>query len=84
MAFFFVYGGVELGTGQLANTLLIESRGTCRKVTASSWVSVYWASFTVGRITMGLLALRLRRQDAPEHLLWFHRPRRAFALSQLE
>lgn len=58
LLFFFLYGGVELGTGQLANTLLIEARGLPQEV-ASSWVSAYWASFTAGRITMGLLALRL-------------------------
>ena len=58
MVFFFVYGGIELGTGQLANTLLIEARNLPQAI-ASSWVSAYWASFTVGRITMGLLAIRL-------------------------
>ncbi len=58
LLFFFLYGGVELGTGQLANTLLIEARGLPQAI-ASSWVSAYWASFTAGRITMGLLALRL-------------------------
>jgi len=58
LVFFFVYGGVELGTGQLANTLLIEARDLPQAI-ASSWVSAYWASFTAGRITMGLLALRL-------------------------
>ncbi len=58
LLFFFLYGGVEIGTGQLANTLLIESRGLPQTV-ASDWVSAYWGSFTVGRILMGLLAMRL-------------------------
>ncbi|MDE2635579.1 MAG: MFS transporter [Chloroflexota bacterium] len=58
LVFFFLYGGVEIGTGQLANTLLIEARSLPQEI-ASSWVSAYWASFTVGRITMGLLAMRL-------------------------
>ena len=58
LLFFFVYGGVEIGTGQLANTLLIEARGLPQAI-ASSWVSAYWGSFTVGRILMGLLAMRL-------------------------
>ena len=58
LVFFFFYGGVEIGTGQLANTLLIETRGLPQTV-ASSWVSAYWGSFTVGRILMGLLAMRL-------------------------
>jgi len=58
LVFFFLYGGVEIGTGQLANTLLIEARGLPQTI-ASNWVSAYWGSFTVGRILMGLLALRL-------------------------
>ena len=58
MLYFFLYGGIEIGTGQLANTLLIEARALPQEV-ASAWVSAYWASFTIGRILMGLLALRL-------------------------
>ncbi len=58
LLFFFIYGGVEIGTGQLANTLLIEARAMPQEI-ASAWVSAYWASFTLGRILMGLLAMRL-------------------------
>ncbi len=58
LLFFFLYGGIEIGTGQLANTLLIEARELPQEV-ASNWVSAYWGSFTIGRILMGLLALRL-------------------------
>ncbi len=58
LLFFFLYGGIEIGTGQLANTLLIEGRAIPQEI-ASSWVSAYWASFTLGRILMGLLAMRL-------------------------
>ena len=58
LVFFFLYGGIEIGTGQLANTLLIEARDMSQEI-ASSWVSAYWASFTLGRILMGLLAMRL-------------------------
>ena len=58
LVFFFLYGGVEIGMGQLANTLLIEARGLPQGI-ASDWVSAYWGSFTVGRILMGLLAMRL-------------------------
>jgi len=55
---FFLYGGIEFGTGQLANTLLVEARSV-PQTTASAWVSAYWGSFTLGRVLMGLLALRL-------------------------
>ena len=58
LVFFFVYGGIELGTGQLANTLLTEARNLPQE-TSSQWISAYWASFTLGRILMGLLAMRL-------------------------
>jgi len=54
----FVYGGVEIGAGQLANTLLVEARGIPQE-SASAWVSAYWGSFTLGRMLMGLLALRI-------------------------
>lgn len=55
---FFSFGGAELGTGQLVNTLFVESRGIPQE-TSSAWVSAYWGSFTLGRMIMGILALRL-------------------------
>ncbi len=58
LLFFFLYGGIEIGAGQLANTLLIEARALPQEI-ASAWVGAYWASFTIGRILMGLLAMRL-------------------------
>ena len=58
MLFFFLYGGAEIGTGQLVNTLFIEARGIPQEI-ASTWVSAYWGSFTLGRMLMGLLAMRI-------------------------
>ena len=55
---FFVYGGIEIGTGQLANTLFVEARGISQE-NSSAWISAYWASFTLGRMLMGLLAMRI-------------------------
>lgn len=55
---FFIYGGVEIGTGQLANTLLVESRNISQE-TSSTWISTYWGTFTLGRMLIGLLALRI-------------------------
>ncbi len=57
---FFLYGGVEIGTAQLANSLFIEGRGISEDV-SSTWVSVYWGSFTVGRMLMGIVADRINR-----------------------
>ena len=54
----FVYGGIEIGTGQLANTLFVEARGISQE-NSSAWVSAYWGSFTLGRMLMGLLAMRI-------------------------
>ena len=53
LAMFFVYGGAEIGTGQLLNSLLVEARSIAPK-TAGSWVSIYWASFTIGRMLIGI------------------------------
>lgn len=58
LLYFFLYGGIEIGAGQLANTLLVEARGIPQE-TSSAWVSAYWGSFTIGRMLMGLLALRM-------------------------
>ena len=54
----FVYGGIEIGVGQLANTLFVEARGISQE-NSSAWVSAYWGSFTLGRMLMGLLAMRI-------------------------
>lgn len=58
---FFIYGGLEIGTGQLINTLFVEGRGISQEV-SSFWISLYWGSFTVGRILIGFLALRLNEK----------------------
>ncbi len=55
---FFVYGGAEIGTGQLANPLLMEGRGVDQE-TAGFWISAYWGMFTIGRMIMGVAADRL-------------------------
>ncbi len=54
---FFLYGGVEIGAGQLANSLFVEGRGIDPRV-AGTWVSIYWGVFTLGRMLMGALAER--------------------------
>ena len=58
MLLFFVYGGVEIGGGQLTNNLLTQGRGI-DQATASRWISIYWGSFTIGRMIMGFLASRI-------------------------
>ncbi|MEM6527253.1 MAG: MFS transporter [Chloroflexota bacterium] len=58
MVLVFVYGGVEIGTGQLMNTLLVESRGIPQE-TAASWIGFYWGSFTVGRLLMSVVLMRV-------------------------
>ncbi len=58
LALFFFYGGVEIGTGQLLNSLFVEGRGVDPK-TAGFWVSFYWGSFTIGRMLIGVIVDRL-------------------------
>lgn len=55
MAIFFAYGGAEIGTGQLANPLLMDGRGVDQE-TAGFWITLYWGLFTLGRIIMGVVA----------------------------
>jgi fucose permease len=55
---FFTYGGAEIGTGQLSNTLFVEQRGIDQG-TAGFWVGMFWATFTLGRVLMGVVADRV-------------------------
>lgn len=54
---FIILNGTIGGTGQLSTTLL-TSRGVA-EANAGFWVSLYWASFTIGRVIMGFIAHRL-------------------------
>ena len=55
MLAFFLYTSAEIGLGFWAFTLLTESRGVML-ATAGLWVTIYWGSFTLGRIVAGVLA----------------------------
>ena len=55
---FFLYGGVEVSTAQLTNTLFTDGRNISQG-TAGFWISFYWFSFTAGRVIMGFFADRL-------------------------
>ena len=54
---FFVYTGLEVGTGVLAYTLLTEERGVSEGA-AGLWTTAYWASLTVGRALLGVVGGR--------------------------
>ena len=54
---FFVYAGVEATSGQWTYTLFTEARSMAVS-TAGFWVSVYWGSFTAGRLLFGIVADR--------------------------
>lgn len=60
LALFFFYGGAEIGIGQLSNTLFIQGRGV-DQATSSFWISLYWASFTIGRALIGIFIDRLSK-----------------------
>lgn len=54
---FFLYTGLELTTGQWSFTLFNLGRGVPALV-ASTWVGIYWGSFTIGRILFGVIVER--------------------------
>jgi fucose permease len=56
---FFVFTGLELSGGQWPYTLFTEAR-SIEPAVAGIWVSIYWASLTVGRILFGIAASRIR------------------------
>jgi len=58
MLLFFIYAGVEVGAGQLSNTLFLESWNVNQE-TAAFWISFYWGSFTIGRMIVGTFADRV-------------------------
>jgi fucose permease len=51
---FFLYGGQETTPGQWSYSLFTDARHVAADV-AGLWVSIYWASFTVGRIVFGFI-----------------------------
>ena len=54
---FFIYTGIEMSVGHWTYTLFTESRGISTSL-AGFWVSIYWGSFTIGRILAGFLAYK--------------------------
>lgn len=57
LALFFLYTGVEVGTGQWSFTLLTEGRGYSTGA-AGIWVAVYWGGLTAGRFGLGIAGHR--------------------------
>jgi len=58
MALFFLYVGAEGGLGTWTYTLLTESRGVDQTL-AGFFAGSYWFTFTLGRITAGLVTRRV-------------------------
>jgi fucose permease len=58
IALFFVYTGLEVSAAQWTYSLFSEARRVDPSV-AGTWVAVYWAGLTVGRILCGSLVTRL-------------------------
>ncbi len=55
---FVVYAGLEATPGQWVFTVFTKVRGIA-EVPASQWVSIYWGSFTIGRIFFGAIINRV-------------------------
>jgi fucose permease len=58
IALFVAYTGAEIATGQWVFSLLTEERGVSTAL-AGTWVSLYWASLTLGRILFGFAVQRI-------------------------
>ncbi len=58
IALFFIYAGLEATPGTWAFTLFTQGRGIAQD-TAGLWVSIYWASFTIGRFFFGAIITRV-------------------------
>jgi fucose permease len=58
IALFFLYAGLEATPGSWMYTLFTEARGIAEG-SAGLWVSIYWASFTVGRFFFGAIINRV-------------------------
>jgi fucose permease len=59
VALFFCYTGLEVTAGAWSYSLFTESRHVSPML-AGTWVSVYWASLTAGRIIFGAVAAHVR------------------------
>jgi fucose permease len=55
---FFVYTGIEVTAPQWGYTLFTEGRGVNIE-TAGLLISIYWASFTIGRVFFGVIVHRI-------------------------
>jgi fucose permease len=58
IAMLFLVAGLESTPGNWMFTVFTKGRGIA-EVVAAQWVSVYWASFTVGRIFFGFIISRV-------------------------
>jgi fucose permease len=59
IALFLAYTGLEVSAGQWSFSLFTESRHVTREI-AGLWVSIYWGSFTIGRIFFGTIVTWIR------------------------
>jgi fucose permease len=59
IAMFFLYAGLEATPGQWVFPLFTQVRGI-DEVSAGQWVSIYWGSFTIGRIFFGAIITRVQ------------------------
>lgn len=58
IALFFLYTGLEVSAAHWTYSLFTEARGVDPSV-AGTWVAVYWAGLTAGRVLCGSVASRL-------------------------
>ncbi|MBZ0301291.1 MAG: MFS transporter, partial [Anaerolineae bacterium] len=69
VAMFFAFTGIEATTGNWSFTIFTESR-SIDIITAGQWVSLYWWSFTLGRLVFGFIADRIAVLTAVRACMW--------------
>lgn len=57
-----LYIGIEAGTGSWLGSLLVEGRGISQE-TAGLWISLFYASITVGRFISGFITSRMTNRQ---------------------
>jgi fucose permease len=58
MLLFLMLAGIEIAAGQWVYTLFTEARSIAPSI-AGIWTSIYWGSFTAGRLFFGLVVNRI-------------------------
>ena len=80
IAMFFLYAGHGSDAGAVGISPASRKRAGLLKIPAALWVSIYWGSFTIGRIFFGAIITRVQHAGAAARVYARRGDRRAAAL----